>query len=44
MDMEHNSNISIQVSNPNLHKTNICRHTPLVGFRGSVYIIEQLMK
>ena len=43
LDMESNTNIKLQVSNPNLHKINIYPYTPYVGFRGCMYFIEKIL-
>ncbi|MGL4362725.1 nitrogenase component 1 [Paraclostridium bifermentans] len=43
IDMKHDSKLDIQVSNPNLEKINIYPYTPFVGFRGCLYIIEQIL-
>ena len=43
LDSQHNSKLSLQVSNPNLHRVNIYPFTPFVGFRGTLYIIEKIL-
>jgi nitrogenase molybdenum-cofactor synthesis protein NifE len=43
IDMNHNSKLDLQVSNPNLEKINIYPYTPFIGFRGCVYIIENIL-
>ena len=43
LDMESNTNIKLQVSNPNLHKISIYPYTPYVGFRGCMYFIEKIL-
>ncbi|MGL5711901.1 MAG: nitrogenase component 1 [Paraclostridium sp.] len=43
LDMESNSKAKLQISNPNLSRTNIYPYTPYVGFRGCVYFIETIL-
>lgn len=43
LDMKHNSTFDMQISNPNLNKVNIYPYKPFVGFRGVLYIIEQIL-
>lgn len=43
LDMESNTIIKLQVSNPNLDKINIYPYTPYVGFRGCMYFIERIL-
>ena len=43
LDMKHNSKLDLQVSNPNLDRVNIYPFTPYIGFRGCLYIIEQIL-
>ncbi|MCC0649697.1 nitrogenase component 1 [Clostridioides sp. ZZV15-6598] len=43
IDMNHNSKLDIQISNPNLKSVNIYPYTPFVGLRGVLYIIERIL-
>lgn len=43
LDMKHNSKFDLQVSNPNLHRINIYPSTPYIGFRGCLWMIENIL-
>ncbi len=43
LDMKHNSKLDLQVSNPNLHRRNIYPYTPYLGFRGCLWMIENIL-
>ena len=43
LDMKHNSKFDLQVSNPNLNRINIYPYTPYIGFRGCLWIIENIL-
>lgn len=43
LDMKHNSKFDLQVSNPNLHRVNIYSSTPYIGFRGCLWMIENIL-
>lgn len=43
IDMQHNSKLDIQTSNPNPKSVNIYPYTPFVGLRGIFYIIEKIL-
>jgi nitrogenase molybdenum-cofactor synthesis protein NifE len=43
IDMYHDSKMDLQVINTNLDKANTYVNTPYIGFKGCVYIIEQIL-
>ena len=43
LDMKHNSKFDLQVSNPNLNRINIYPYTPYIGFRGCLWIIQNIL-
>lgn len=43
LEMEHQSKIEFQVSNPNLHQVLIYPYTPYIGFRGMLVVIEKVL-
>lgn len=40
--MNNSAMLDLQVNNPNLDRVNIYHYTPFIGFRGTLYIIENI--
>jgi len=41
--MNHQAKSYLQISNPNFDRRMIYPYTPFIGFRGVLYVIEQIL-